>query len=176
MKRMYGSDELDFHLISDDPAPLFMGELPRYYAQVPAQVMINMCGMSPSGPPYGSVLLGFPMLDTLKVAMLPEQERLERFLSAAHEQAAHVPTYWHCHAGINRSGLAVAAYLHKYRGYAISDAIRTLRERRTAMVLCNRLFERTLREWYGRPDEQEFVPVDIEQYLRERVGRLNSTD
>jgi hypothetical protein len=27
-------------------------------------------------------------------------------------------------------------------------------------VLCNPTFERTLRAWYGGPDEQAFEPVD----------------
>ena len=173
---MFGSDVLDHHLISTDPAPLYMGELPRYYSQVPTEVIINLCGMQPNGSPYGNIVLSFPMLDSLETDMLTSRERLERFLAAVHAQASQVPTYWHCHAGINRSGLAVAAYLHLYRGYTISDAIHTLRIRRTAMVLCNSLFEKTLREWYGGPDEKEFAPVDIEKYLRERMGRFGPPD
>ena len=53
----------------------------------------------------------------------------------------------------------------------ISEAIVTLRQQRSPMVLCNSLFERRLREWYGGEDEQEFRPFDVETYLRERLGR-----
>jgi hypothetical protein len=46
-----------------------------------------------------------------------------------------------------------------------------MREVRTPLVLCNAHFESLLRTWYGEADEQDFTPVDVEAYLRERTGR-----
>ena len=159
---------LNHHLLSDTPAPLFMGELPHRYEHVPARVIINMCDSWPSGSPAGRTLFSFPFLDP---DLMPERRRLEGFVDAVHTHAATEPTYWHCHAGLNRSGLAVALYLHRHRAMRISDAIRHMRERRTPMVLCNGLFERRLREWYGGEDEQEFEVRSLDDYLTGRHGR-----
>jgi protein-tyrosine phosphatase len=170
-RAVYHDRSLDHHLISESPTRLYMGELPRDYTEVPAPVVVNLCGMSPGGAPYGRIVLGLPLLDSLDESLLPERGLMERFLAGVHLHSQRQPSYWHCHAGINRSGFAVAAYLHLYRGLRISDAITELRERRTGMVLCNQLFERTLREWYGAPHEQAFEPTAIEMYLRERLGK-----
>lgn len=162
---------LDCHEVSSAPAPLFMGELPRRYEEIPARVVLNLCGIFPGGEPWGRVVLGLPMLDALEPDLLPTRATVERFLQAAHPWASEQPTYWHCHAGLNRSGLMVAAYLHRYRGMRISAAIAHLRDARSPMVLCNSLFEGTLRQWYGGPDEQAFEPFSVERYLAETAGR-----
>ena len=164
------SETLDHSLVSDDPAPLFMGELPREWADIPARAVFNLCGVYPWGEPFGRVVMALPMLDALESSLMPTRDQLERFLDAAHAYASNEPTYWHCHAGLNRSGLAVAAYLHRHRGLRIGDAIRQMRTARNPMVLCNTTFERTLREWYGAPDEQEFEPFDLEHYMSQRTG------
>lgn len=163
-------DALDHHLVSDAPAPLFMGELPRDYDDVPARAVFNLCGVHPPGQAFGRVIHTMALLDVLDAELAPERGQLERFLAGAHVWAASEPTYWHCHAGLNRSGLAVAAYLHVYRGMRIGDAIAQLRARRTPIVLCNPHFEGLLREWYGGPDEQAFDRVDIDAYLAGRTG------
>ena len=168
---MFRRGSLDHHLVSDEPTPIYMGELPRDWEEIPAPVVVNMCGMSPGGAPYGRVVLGMPMLDSLEESLLPERDALERFLASVHLHAKEAGSYWHCHAGINRSGLALASYLHLYRGMRISAAIDNLRTRRSGMVLCNQLFERTLRLWYGESDEQDFDPTSIESYLRETLGK-----
>lgn len=168
---LFRDDELDYSLVSEGPTPLYMGELPRRWEECPARVIVNMCGVYPVGEPYGRVVHGLALLDVLDPELVPERRVFENFLDGVHVLAADEPTYWHCHAGLNRSGLAVAAYLHRHRGLRISDAIRTLRQRRTQMVLCNSLFERTLRQWYGDEDEQDFDVVSIEAYLSERSGR-----
>lgn len=168
---MSATDALDHHLVHEDPQPLYMGELPSRWSDVPAQVVVNLCGVYPEGDPNGRMVLGMPMLDVLDRSMVPEREELERFLGTVHTLASAQPSYWHCHAGINRSGLAIAAYLHLYRGVPISDAISGLRHARSEMVLCNHLFEGLLREWYGGPDEQEFQRFDLQTYLKERQGR-----
>lgn len=163
---------LDHHLVSESPAPLFMGELPRRWEDVPAAVVVNLCGpMHPLGDACGRVVHQLQLLDVLDPEVLPSRRRIEGFLDAVHEHASTEPTYWHCHAGLNRAGLAVAAYLHRHRGLRISAAIRHLRERRSPMVLCNAYFEGVLREWYGGEDEQAFEPVSIDLWLHEREGR-----
>ena len=168
---MFVEDTLDHHLVHEDPTPIYMGELPGSWPIVPAPVVVNLCGVYPHGDPDGRLVLGMPMLDVLDRSMMPARADLERFLESVHALAAHQASYWHCHAGINRSGLAIASYLHLYRGMRISVAIRTLRERRSEMVLCNHLFEGLLREWYGGPDEQEFQRFNLSTYLKEREGR-----
>jgi protein-tyrosine phosphatase len=165
---------LNHHLVSERPAPLYMGELPHRYDHVPARVVVNLCDSWPSGSPSGRTLFSMPLFDVLDPELMPERRRLEGFVDAVHTHAAHEPTYWHCHAGLNRSGLAVALYLHRHRGMRISDAIRLLRDRRTPMVLCNGLFERRLREWYGAEDEQDFEARTLDDYLTERDGRRES--
>lgn len=164
------SDQLDYSLVSDAPAPLYMGELPRRYDEIPAKIVVNMCGVYPGGEPWGRVVLGMPMLDVLDPELIPERAHFERFLQSVHLYASEMPSYWHCHAGLNRSGLAIAAYLHVYRGLRISDAITRMRAERSPMVLCNSLFEQTLRRWYGGPDEQAFEAFSLEKYLVERHG------
>jgi hypothetical protein len=161
------NNDLDHHLIHEHPAPIFVGELPRTYAQVPAPVVVNLCGVYPPVKPPVRTILSLPFADVPDASYMPTRNHIERFLTAVHVHAASGPTYWHCHAGINRSSFVVAAYLHLYRGMRISDAIDTLRERRSRMALCNNVFERSLREWYGGPDEQEFKQFSMEDYLAE---------
>lgn len=168
---MFVEDRLDHHLVHEDPQPLFMGELPPRWDDIPAPVVVNLCGVYPTGDPDGRQVLGMPLLDVLDRTMAPTRDALERFLASAHSLASGQASYWHCHAGINRSGLAVASYLHLYRGMRISDAIQSLRDKRSEMVLCNHVFEGLLREWYGGPDEQEFQRFDLQTYMREREGR-----
>ncbi len=162
--------QLDYHLISAEPAPLFMGELPRAYQDIPARVVVNLCGVYPVGEPFGRMVFSMPLLDALEPELCPKREELERFLDAVHHFAGTEASYWHCHAGINRSGLAVASYLHRHRGLRIGEAVATMRARRSPMVLCNSLFEGNLRGWYGTQEERGFEPFDMEQYLRERTA------
>jgi hypothetical protein len=163
-------DDLDYHLVSNEPVPLYMGELPYDYDEQPARVVLNLCGVHPPGQAFGRIIHTMPLLDVLDDDLAPARHQLERFLEAAHLYAEHEPTYWHCHAGLNRSGLAVAAYLHRYRGLAIGEAIDHLRSTRTPLVLCNGHFERLLRRWYGTADEQAFEPIDVDAYLSARTG------
>lgn len=165
------TEGLDYHLISEEPVPLFMGELPRRWEEVPARVVVNLCGVYPLGNALGRVVHGLPMLDVMDPDLAPDRRSLEAFLDAVHSHARAEATYWHCHAGLNRSGLAVAAYLHRHRGVRISDAIRSMRQRRTPMVLCNSLFEGMLREWYGEDDEKAFEIVSFDEWAAERNGR-----
>lgn len=161
---------LDHTLVHESPAPLYMGELPRDWAEIPTRVVMNLCGVYPWGEPFGRVVLALPMLDALDEGLMPSRKDIERFVDAAHSYAESEPTYWHCHAGLNRSGLAVATYLHRHRGMRISDILDKLRGARSPMVLCNSTFEGRLREWYGDADEQDFEPFDMERWVQERTG------
>lgn len=162
---------LDHNLVHESPTPIFMGELPKDYGSVPAPVVVNFCGVYAHPEPPVRITLGFPLLDSMDDTLAPTKVELEQFLESVHPYVERGPTYWHCHAGLNRSGLALAAYLHLYRKQRISDAIVGLRDKRSPMVLCNGLFETRLRTWYGGPDEQHFEAFDLDTYLRERWGR-----
>lgn len=168
---MSAESNLDFDLVHTAPTPIFMGELPDDYAFAPADVIINACGVFPPLTVPAPTILTLPMLDTLELEYLPNRKQIEAFVAGAHVHVERGPTYWHCHAGLNRSGILLATYLHLYRGMRISDVITTLREKRSPMVLCNNVFERTLRTWYGGEDEQAFETFDLATYLRERVRR-----
>lgn len=150
---------LDHHLVSEHPAPLYMGALPHHWDDVPTRVVINMCGLFPLGNANRRVVYSMPMMDVADEDLMPARTRLEALIDEVHNEAVNEPTYWHCHAGLNRSGLVVAAYLYRHRGMRISDAIDHLRNTRSPLVLCNPLFERKLREWYGTEDEQAFEPL-----------------
>ena len=162
--------KLDYSLVSNNPSPLFMGELPRDWQDIPARIVVNLCGAFPWGEPFGRLVLSWPMLDALEDRLMPDRSEIERFVDLVHVYADHEPSYWHCHAGLNRSGVVVATYLHRHRGLAIGEAIQHLRKARHPMVLCNSTFERKLRRWYGGDDEQEFEPFDMTVWLKEREG------
>ena len=154
------------HLVSAQPTPLYLGALPSRWDHIPARVVVNLCGALPSGTGmFGRVVHLLPMLDVPEEELLPARSTIETFLDAVHAHAGGEPSFWHCHAGLNRSGLAVAAYLHRHRGARIGEAIALLRRVRSPLVLCNATFERTLRTWYGGPDEQALAPVDQELLL-----------
>lgn len=150
---------LDHHLVSSHPAPLFMGALPGHWDDVPTRVVINMCGLFPLGSANRRIVYTMPMMDVADEDLMPPRAALEAFVDTVHEYAVYEATYWHCHAGLNRSGLVVASYLHRYRNMRISEAIGHLRRVRSPLVLCNPLFERRLREWYGGEDEQAFDTI-----------------
>ncbi len=151
--------------MSDAPHRIFLGGLPPRWEDVPARVVINMCGVWPRGEPYGRVCFAMPLVDAMDPEVVPSQLAVERFLAAIHLYASEHDTYWHCHAGINRSSFVLAAYLHLYRSLRISAAIAQLRERRSSLVLCNHEFEGALRGWYGGPDELEFERTPVREWL-----------
>ena len=138
---------------------MYMGVLPRSWDEIPARVIVNACGVLPTGNAAGRLVFLLPLLDIVEPDVVPPRRVIETFLQGVHAVAHREPSYWHCHAGLNRSGLLAAAYLHLHRHMRIGTAIGWLRKHRSRMVLCNPLFERTLREWYGDSDEQAFEPI-----------------
>jgi protein-tyrosine phosphatase len=159
-----------YHTIDADPTPLYQGPLPTFWSDVPARVIVNLCGAYPKGKPGDRKVFDMPLLDVQETGAIPHRTRFEAFLAGVHAHAQHEASYWHCHAGLNRSSLGVAAYLHLYRGYRIGEAIATIRRKRSGICLCNSLFEETLRVWYGEADEQAFEPVDVQAWLEARTG------
>jgi protein-tyrosine phosphatase len=153
--------------VFDGPPPIVLGPLPYSYDDVPARVVVNLCGVEALGTRRLDALHVWALLDSQAERLVPPRETLERFLDRVHADVASGPSYWHCHAGINRSSFALAAYLHRFHRVRISDAIALLRERRSPMVLCNAAFEERLRAWYGGPDEQDFVPFSYEAWRAE---------
>lgn len=164
----------DYDQIIVNPVPIYMGAFP-ITVQPPAPVVINLCGDRTFDPSWGQIVLAMPMRDSPRSEDLPERDQLEHFLAAVHIFTRREPSYWHCLAGLNRSGLALSAYLHLFWGMPISQAINLLREKRSPWVLCNPLFESTLRAWYGTDEEQEFTPISFDDYLRERYGLSSKT-
>lgn len=145
---------------------MYMGALPSTWDDIPARVVVNLCGIFPLGAADGRLIYALPLLDLAEEAAVPDRHVVEAFVDGIHAYAQAEATYWHCHAGLNRSGFVVAAYLHRHRGMRIGDAIASLRSKRSPMVLCNTLFEARLREWYGDDDEQECVVISLEGRLR----------
>lgn len=54
------------------------------------------------------------------------------------------PTFVHCSAGLNRSGLIAALALVKTGSYTPAEAIKLLREKRSTEMLSNKLFEQRI--------------------------------
>lgn len=160
---------MNFDLVSPVPFPLYVGRMPTDFPSLPATAVLSLSEHPPELP-EGYRGLALPMVDRNDIDSLPTRNALNRFLLRAHRLAANESTYWHCHAGLNRSGFAVVAYLHLYRDLSVSVAIRALRAARGPMALCNPTFERALRDWYGGPEEQDFEPFSVEQYLLARDG------
>ncbi len=167
---MYGRGKFEYDTILEEPAPIFMGPLPQSWSDVPAPVVVNLCGVFPFGPPGDHTIFTLALHDVQEQDALPERSAFEAFLGCVHAEVQNRGSYWHCHAVLNRSGLALGAYLCIHRGMRVSEAIGLLRTRRSPVVLCNSLFEETLRRWYGDETEQGFEPVDIDRWLVERTG------
>jgi hypothetical protein len=129
---------------------LYLGPRPDLLASPPPGRVVSLCETVQRWPDQ----LRFPLEDTLLPRAVPDRAAFEAFLDEAHRAVVEGPTYWHCHRGLNRSGFALAAYLVRHQRQRVSAAIARLRRLRSPLVLRNEQFERTLRAWYGAPDEQ----------------------
>lgn len=159
-----------YDLILNSPHPIYMGRLPASYTEINVTSFVNLCGLTPGKPPVHSAVFIHSLVDSLDPALQPRQEALENFLAAVHKLTSTGSSYWHCYAGLNRSGFALAAYLHLYHNHKISDAIDLLREKRSPLVLCNSHFEGMLRQWYGTKEEQNFESASEDAYYKHRRG------
>lgn len=63
---------------------------------------------------------------------------------AALESLDAGPVLVHCQAGLNRSNLVATVVLRERYGMSSKEAIALLREKRSALVLCNETFEKQL--------------------------------
>ena len=144
----------DRNLVHSEPFDIWLGADPMRYppkAFDTFTVIVNLRDFvaADRSSPLGTVVLHYSMKDLESRSALPERESLEDFLAAVHVLAGKGSSLWHCFAGLNRSGLALAAYLHLYRGLPIREAIQLLREKRCEYVLSNKVFAQALIEWYG---------------------------
>ena len=76
-------------------------------------------------------------------AEIPEERTLGSIVRYVNRCLEDGPTLVHCQAGLNRSGLISALSLIE-RGWDPMQAIGLLREKRHALVLCNKAFEEYL--------------------------------
>ena len=154
-------------LVVDDP-PVYLGGMPVRAERCSPGIRINVCAQVLVARVPHQPVFQLTLQDSLDPEALVAQSVLERFLCGVHAFAADQPSYWHCREGVNRSAFALAAYLHLYRGLRISSAIDRLRTCRSPLVLCNTLFEETLRTWYGDADEQDFSRTRFAEVLKQR--------
>lgn len=148
--------------IHELPATITLGRRPSAETP-PAPVRVSFV---PEPPVHDGLHFSFPMRDSMNPLLLPTREELVHFLESVHPMSSRHASYWYCHAGQNRSAFGLAAYLHLFRGLAISDGIELLRARRDVRVLCNPLFETTLRSWFGTSAEQTFLSPTVESLQR----------
>lgn len=148
--------------IHELPTAITLGRRPT--AETPLTPVLVSFVLEP--PVHEGLHFHLPMRDSMNPALLPTREALVRFLESLHPEVSQHASYWHCHAGQNRSAFGLAAYLHLFRALAISDAIELMRTRRDGRVLCNPLFEATLRSWFGTPAEQTFRSPTVEDLQR----------
>ena len=141
------------NIIMEHPRIVLGGEpyiIPIAASDWECDVFINL---TPRGhqiaPELGrNIELHFPMRDSEDPLKLPTKAQIVEFCACAHVYARTHGTYWHCQAGINRSSLVLATYLHLYRGLSIKKAITLIRKRRSTMCLFNNLFYYALLEWW----------------------------
>lgn len=139
----------EMHLIHNNPTEIYMGPIPISYAHIP-QVIFDFTSWSQKPDIVThNMIMCFPMQDVQDKRALPKREDVEIFLKAAHELASRRSSFWHCLAGLNRSGLMLAAYLHLYRDLKIEEAITLIRHCRSKDALFNPVFVETLLEWYS---------------------------
>lgn len=159
--------------IDKHPTPIALGRLPE--PGIPDSPVL-VCFVV-EAPPPGELHFHFPMRDSMNPALLPTREELVSFLEHIHPAVSRRASYWYCRAGQNRSAFGLAAYLHLFRGMAISDAIERMRMLRDRRVLCNPLFESSLRGWFGTPAEQTFRPPTVEDlHLRWGLPAIPTLD
>lgn len=82
---------------------------------------------------------------------LPPEWFIDDVVARVVECCQKGPTFVHCSAGLNRSGLIAALALVKTGNFTPAEAIKLLREKRAENMLCNTLFERRVLQGPLRP-------------------------
>jgi len=141
---------IDADLIVDFP-PLWLGEFPDdiddLIAKTHCKVIVNC---TPEGhqliePQHRLTILQFPFYD---IDESPNQRDIIDFLELVDQAIKNKASFWHCHAGLNRSGFMLAAFLHLHKHIPIRHAIQLLRDRRSSSILFNKTFENSLFSWF----------------------------
>ncbi len=141
---------VDYHLIIDKPYPIYLGALPwNSYSSVPADTIFNFCGDIPESGTMKKTFI-FPFLDDDREDSVPDQKDIFDFLHVANVYATQGPTFWHCHAGVNRSAFMLASYLWLYhddfKDTDMNNVIGMIRNKRYDYCLCNDAFVKRLLE------------------------------
>lgn len=111
------------------------------------QRILNLYPWSLYAVPEGTLMATAELRDSVD---LSPQEEIDRLAYKVIEWLEHDYTVLvHCQAGLNRSALVAARVLMLHSGMSADDAINLVREKRSPMCLCNRHFERFLRELDG---------------------------
>lgn len=138
--------------IHSEPHIIVMGANPSEYwidSVSRFNVIVNLMDHPGHSTIPGAVVMHYSMIDMEDEEFVPDKDRSEDFLWAVHLFASTGTSFWHCRAGLNRSGYMLATYLHLYRQFRIKDAISLLREKRSHQVLNNSVFERALIKRYS---------------------------
>lgn len=149
MNKLVTNLDEDFHLIVREPHPIYLGALPwKSYRKIPADVIFNFCGDIPDFGTQKTTII-FPFLDSNNSEAIPDEEDILRFMNIASMYAKNGPTFWHCHAGINRSAFMLARYLYShdpnFEGASIDYIIDLIRRKRYDYCLSNEAFIHSLR-------------------------------
>ena len=83
----------------------------------------------------------FPFLDIEHEKEIPSAESISDFIEVARIYTQRGPTFWHCHAGINRSAFMLALYIWMETERTMEESIGLIRSRRDVRCLNNKVFE-----------------------------------
>lgn len=113
------------------------------------------------------------LLSSLTVEMFdsldgPDEEQIMTLAKWVNVCRKTGPVLVHCQAGLNRSGMVVAAAL-MLEGMDAPDAIALLRKQRSAASLCNPVFEDFLLKWKPHTPVRVLPKVDPGQKLFSRT-------
>ncbi len=107
--------------------PLWLGDAPRRWTEVPAQSFVNLSSTSPDGYPAGLYVVWRPT--ELEV----QSADVERLLDAVHPLVRSTSSYWF-DDGSGVAGLAMVAWLHRRNGWALHRALEEVRPKATLLT------------------------------------------
>ncbi|MBD3255987.1 MAG: hypothetical protein GF383_12905 [Candidatus Lokiarchaeota archaeon] len=152
MKRIIANVNENYSLMIEKPHPVYIGALPwNTYQGIPAEVIFNFCGDLPKLGTKKTTII-FPFLDENNRDALPSDEDIFNFLKVAVFYTQKTSTFWHCHAGVNRSAFMLALYLYTYHfdNMSMEDVIEFIRGKHHDYCLSNETFVRKLKELEAR--------------------------
>jgi hypothetical protein len=102
--------------------------------------IIVCCSRRPADMLATRPVIWLPFADSARQPPMADIERVARMVARVN----HGRILWHCHAGLNRSALALGVYLVRFRGMIPAEVVDLMRERRAPAVLCNTTFVEAL--------------------------------